>query len=739
MATDYFAACPKGLEDLLYQELSDLGVSECRATVAGVYFKAEGIDLYRVCLWSRLANKVLLPLINFPLNDDAGMYSSIRNIDWQQHLAPEACFRVDFTGTNKHIRNTQFGALRVKDAIVDFFQATVGRRPSVDKHNPDLIINGRLSNNRLYISLDLSGESLHRRGYRQQQGQAPLKENLAAAILLRAQWPQIAEQGGYLIDPMCGSGTLLIEGTLMAADIAPGLFRSTAQWGFSRWRQFDQRAWDSLLEDAQSRKHQGLERLRQRGFEARGYDCDRRVLHAAESNIALSGLGEFIRVLCKPINAFSKPTHKPMANGLLISNPPYGERLSEEKALVPVYQCLGERLRRDFIGWKAAVLSANPQLAKHMALRAQKKYRFFNGTIPADLRCFTVEKDAFFKEVKDHRANPWSARPDTVESLSEGALMVCNRIKKNQKQLSNWIRQNQIECYRLYDADIPEYAAAIDIYRDHVHIQEYAAPTSINEDKAQHRFRDLVDATYVALGCDEDAVVIKKRQRTRGKTQYQKQALQAHNREPSPIVVKEGQAQFYIDLWRYLDSGLFLDHRPVRRRMQQCVAGKRFLNLFCYTATATVQAALAGAQSSISVDMSNSYLAWARQNFELNNIQTKRHQLIRADCLQWLQDCRQGFDVIFLDPPSFSNSKKMQGILDIQRDHVALIKRCMELLKPEGRLLFSNNLRSFKIDQQALSAFSLDNITADTVDPDFKRNPKIHQCWEISHKPVGYY
>ena len=685
-----------------------------------------------------MTNKILLPLASFELKDEQALYRGVYALNWAEHLALDGTFKVDFLGTDKAIRNTQFGAVRVKDAIVDHFKDRHGQRPSVDKNNPDLIINARLSKGRVHISLDLSGRSLHRRGYRYQQGEAPLKENLACAILLRAQWPHIAAEGGYLIDPMCGSATLLIEGLMMAADIAPGLLRKDYDWGFTRWQQFDESCWQQLVSAAVARKDAGLQQCRERGLECRGYDRDWRVLRAAEENIERAGLEEWIRVLCKPIESFSKPTHKPMATGLVISNPPYGERLGEEKELEPVYQQLGQVLKTDFIGWSAAIITSNTQLAQKVGLRAQKKYKFWNGTIPAELLTFSVEPEHFYKESK--ALTPWG-QPAALsfEELSEGAKMVCNRLRKNQKQLRKWLNKERIQCYRLYDADLPEYAAAIDIYGEAIHIQEYAAPRSIEPHKAKQRLHALLDATTVVLEADRDQLFVKQRRQNKGKQQYEKQSgssaynNRADNKQSdrAPLVVQEGQAQFLVNLWDYLDTGLFLDHRPVRQRIYSQAAGKDFLNLFCYTATATVHAALGGANSSVSVDMSNTYLDWAKQNFQKNNIHPERHQLVRDDCLNWLKHCRQGFDLILLDPPSFSNSKRMEEVLDIQRDHSQLIQRCMEILKPGGTLIFSNNLRSFVLDEALLDQYHCDNITRETLDPDFQRSTKIHHCWVI--------
>lgn len=746
----YFSTCPKGIESLLATELSALGATGIRETVAGVYFSGSLETAYRACLWSRLANKILLPLATFPVTNQDELYNGVRSLPWQEHLSPSGTLLVDFVGTNDAIRNTQFGAVKVKDAIVDCLRDFSGSRPSVAKRDPDLRVNARLSRDKVAISIDLSGDSLHRRGYRVKQGSAPMKENLAAGVLYRAGWPAIAAEGGALLDPMCGSGTLLIEAALMAADIAPGLGR--ASFGFERWLNHRNDLWLGLREEAITRRQQGLNKPLP---EIRGYDADVKVIRAAEENIVSADLDHWLRVTRKELAEFKRPTHAPMETGLVICNPPYGERLGEIESLKLLYAHLGERLRNEFQNWKAAIFTGNPELGKQMGLRAGKKYKLFNGTIASELLLFNIDQQAFVqsrveqdarfsnderaREAAEEKAKK-SARQEQAAALSSGAQMLVNRLQKNLKQLDKWARKNNINCYRLYDADMPEYAAAIDIYRGvpeggrheqtYVHVQEYAAPKSVDEERAAHRFAEIEVAVPYALDVPAAHVSYKQRRRNKGRSQYEKLSERPTG---DLITVIEGQSRLLINLWQYLDSGLFLDHRPVRDRIAQLAHGKRFLNLFCYTATASVRAAMGGARFTVSVDMSNTYLNWARKNFALNGLSESRNRLEQADCLQWLEDNTQQFDLILLDPPSFSNSKRMEDVLDIQADHVRLIHGAMRCLAPDGQLIFSNNLRSFVLDEAGLSAYTLNDITRETIDQDFQRNPKIHQCWIITH------
>ncbi len=751
MNHQFFASCPKGLESLLNSELQGLGAESTRETVAGVYFEGDLRLAYRACLWSRLANKILLPLANFAVDSQEALYDGTRVIPWQEHLSPNGSLLVDFVGTNDAIRNTQFGAVKVKDAIVDCLRDFSGERPSVAKRDPDLRINARLSKNKLVLSIDLSGDSLHRRGYRVKQGGAPLKENLAAGILLRAGWPDIAAQGGALIDPMCGSGTFLTEAALMAADIAPGLGR--ASFGFERWLNHRNDIWLELRDEAHQRKKLGLARVNKP--EIRGYDADVRVVRAAEENIISLELDDWLRVSRKELAEFKRPTHRAMEFGLVLTNPPYGERLGEVESLKLLYAHLGERLRNEFQGWRAGVFTGNPELGKQMGLRSDKKYKLFNGSIESELLMFSINAEAFvksrveqdgrFSKDEEERAAAEqkardSNRQEQAAALTPGAQMLVNRLQKNLKQLEKWAKKNQVSCYRLYDADMPEYAAAIDIYRGqtqfgkseqlYAHVQEYAAPKSVDEDRAAQRFAEIEMAVPYALGIPAAQISYKQRRRNKGSSQYEKL-----NERPTGDLfsVMEGEARLHINMWQYLDTGIFLDHRPVRKLVAQMAKDQRFLNLFCYTATASVHAALGGARFTLSVDMSNTYLNWARKNFALNGLSEARNRLEQADCLRWLDSNDQLFDLILLDPPSFSNSKRMDDVLDVQRDHVDMIHKTMGALSEQGTLIFSNNLRSFKLDYEALSAYTIKDISGETIDEDFKRNPKIHQCWLITH------
>jgi 23S rRNA (guanine2445-N2)-methyltransferase / 23S rRNA (guanine2069-N7)-methyltransferase len=724
-----YATTPKALEGILANEIRSLGGQHVKEKMAGVAFEGDLALAYRVCLWSRVANRVFLPLSSFEVKSQQDLYDGIKRINWFEHMQPEDSLAVSFSSKNSPaINNTHFGAQKVKDAIVDQMRAKFNKRPSVDTERPNLRINVYLHNDLAQLSLDLSGESLHKRGFRDISIAAPIKENLAAAILLRAGWPKLAEQGASLLDPMCGSGTLLLEGALIAADIAPGLQRD--YFGFLGWKKHDAELWQSLLDEAHQRREIGLRKLPV----IVGFDQDRRTVATALQHVDNAGLSGKIHIEKRDIADASAAESWP--KGLIACNPPYGERLGDEEEMAVLYRQFGEVLKQRFAGWQAAMIISNPELGFRLGVRSQKPITMFNGALECKLLRFTIEEKAFFepkaKSQQERAESIW--RRAQTEQPDEAAEMFANRLRKNLKKLAKWVKQNNINCYRLYDADLPEYAVAVDVYQGEqtwVNVQEYESPKTIDPAKANQRLTAAMTEIPRVLEIDPANVFLKVRRRQKNTDQYEKQADSGHFQ-----VVEEAGCKFWVNFEDYLDTGLFLDHRPIRCLIQQQAKGKRFLNLFAYTGSATVHAAVGGATSSVTVDMSNTYLDWAKRNFELNGIRGD-HKLLRANCLQWLAEQaalkqKPQFDLIFLDPPTFSNSKKMDEAFDIQSDHLQLIRNASALLAPGGVLYFSTNFRRFKLDFEALADLTIEDISGATIPEDFARDQKIHYCWRIS-------
>jgi len=665
-----FASTARGLEELLKTELEKLGAVECRVVQGGVHFEGDTRLLYQSLMWSRLASRIMMPLGECKVYSDLDLYLGVQAINWTEIFNPGATFAVHFSGLNDEIRNSQYGALKVKDAIVDSFTRKNLPRPNVEREMPDLRINVWLNQETAHISLDLSGEGLHLRGYRDRTGIAPIKENLAAAIVMRSGW----QPGTPLLDPMCGSGTLLIEAAMAATDRAPGLHRG--HWGFSGWAQHDDAIWGEVKADAQNRARQGLAAYESRFY---GSDSDARVIENARKNARRAGIGELITFEAKDVAQLSNPLPQG-PYGTVISNPPYGERLESEPALIALHSLLGRLLKAQFGGWNLSLFSASVDLLNCLQLRADRQFKAKNG--PLDC----VQKNYHLAE------NTGEAKaPAMAEDFA-------NRLRKNVKKLEKWARQEGIECYRLYDADLPDYNVAVDRYADWVVVQEYAAPKTIDAQKARQRLFDIIAATIHVLGIAPNKLVLKTRERQKGNNQYQKM-----NEKGDFIEVSEYNARLWVNLTDYLDTGLFLDHRIARRMLGQMSKGKDFLNLFAYTGSASVHAGLGGARSTTTVDMSRTYLEWAERNLRLNGLSGRAHRLIQADCLGWLQETDEQFDLIFIDPPTFSNSKRMEESFDVQRDHMRLMEDLKRLMRKGGTIMFSNNKRGFRMDLDGLA------------------------------------
>jgi 23S rRNA (guanine2445-N2)-methyltransferase / 23S rRNA (guanine2069-N7)-methyltransferase len=420
---------------------------------------------------------------------------------------------------------------------------------------------------------------------------------------------------------------------------------------------------------------------------------------------------------------------------LVVVNPPYGERIGAESGLPALYTQLGETLRNRFQGWRAAVLTGNPALARNLGMFAKRSHRVFNGQIECRLLRFEVTEASAERPAEQVRAD-WASRP--------GAQMFANRLRKNLQRLEPWARRERITCFRSYDADMPEYAFAVDIYDAdvrHVYVQEYAAPKSVNSEGARERRQEVLAVLPATLEVTAAQIHARVRKPQKGAEQYGKQRRSSVGEDHSGrdghaarVAVEEGGLKFWVNFHDYLDTGLFLDHRLVRGMLREWARGADFLNLFCYTGSATVYAAAGGARSTVSVDLSNTYLNWARDNLLLNGFTAATNELHRADCLTWLESQAAGgprFDLIFLDPPTFSNSKRMEGVLDVQRDHVGMIHKSMKLMRPSGRLVFSTNYTRFKLDHAALSDLVIEDITAKSTPKDFERHANIHRCFSI--------
>ena len=736
----FLASAPRGLADLLAKELSNLGAGDVRDRTTGVAFSGTLETAYRACLESRLANRVFLEIATFEAASADAFYSAAREIDWSQHLGPRATLACDFSGKHPTITHSHFGALKLKDAIVDALRESSGARPDIVLDRPSVRVHAHAHGTRITLSIDLAGESLHRRGYRGAAGEAPLKENVAAGVLVRAGWPELGAAGAQFLDPLCGSGTLVIEAALIAARCAPGLRRE--YFGFLGWAGHDPALWRRVCEDARAR----CIAPPPRGMAIRGQDRDPTVVRDARANAQRAGISSWVNFEVRSLSqAEPAPIDRAAEDGvsaqggadsgatragLLCTNPPYGVRLEDLDAARAVHRELGEVLRERFQGWRAAVLTGAPQLGMELGIRAARTHTLWNGPIECRLLRMTVESASL-------RRPGTLARQDSPLRDTPGARMFGNRLAKNLKRLRSWADRARVPCYRLYDADMPEYAFAIDLYRTvepeeiWLYVQEYAAPAEIEAEAVRRRRGEVLAALPGVTGVPAERIKVRTRRRTPRGEQYGKVGEEGRFH-----TVLEDGLRFLVNFDEYLDTGLFLDHRITRTRLRAAAAGRRFLNLFAYTGTATVYAAAGGAAATTSVDLSRTYLDWTQRNLEANSGSLKRnaHELIQADCLEWLREdarARERYDLIFLDPPTFSNSRRMQGVLDVERDHPALIDACTRLLAADGVLVFSTNAQRFRLDPVLAQRYTISDISAATLPQDFARNPRIHRCFEI--------
>ncbi|HEX3397140.1 MAG TPA: bifunctional 23S rRNA (guanine(2069)-N(7))-methyltransferase RlmK/23S rRNA (guanine(2445)-N(2))-methyltransferase RlmL, partial [Steroidobacteraceae bacterium] len=588
----WVATAPVGAASVLAEELAQSGAEQIRERSHDVKFQGTLEVGYRACLWSRTATRVLLSLGSVDAASSKSIYEAVKRIDWREHLAPGATLACDCSGGNEAIRHTIYGSQLLKDAVCDQLRESTGERPNIQPERPDVLLHLHVEGPTALVSVDFSGESLHRRGYRSEGGRAPLKENVAAAVLLRAGWPQIAERGGMLLDPMCGSGTFLTEGALIAADAAPALDRE--YFGFLGWHGHDAALWARLRAEALARRGARVARRC-----ILGSDIDSEAVRMAIANASQAGVADWIHVEKRALGEVSRPLARAKGEaGLIVANPPYGERIGAESGLPELYTELGSILRDRFQGWQAAILTGNPPLARNLGIYAKRTHRVFNGTIECRLLRFDLNESSAQRPQEEVRAD-WSSRP--------GAQMFANRLRKNLQRLDPWAEREQIDCFRVYDADMPEYAFAIDLYgreSRHVYVQEYAAPKSVNQESARERRREALAVLPDVLAVPLPQVHTRVRKPQKGAGQYEKRDSAADGHAVAERhAVQEGGLKFWVNFRDYLDTGLFLDHRIVRGMLRAWAKDADFLNLFCYTGSATVYAAAGGARSTTGVDL----------------------------------------------------------------------------------------------------------------------------------------
>jgi len=716
----------EGLEWILARELTDLGASDLRIGRRTVEFSGSKETLYRAVLESRTAIRILEPLGRFSVDSTDSLYRAMLEVDWTEQLKTSDTLRVDAVIHDTFLTHSLYAAQIVKDAMVDQLRTPSGKRPSVQLRGATLRLALHLVGNTATIFRDAAGRSLHQRGWRMGEVAAPLSEVLAAGILATAGWLP----GESILDPMCGSGTLVIEAATIAAGIAPGLYRARRKsHGFFKFRDFNRPLADRLVAELEARVHHPSG-----SFAAS--DLDPQAVVAARACAEAAGVAEMVVIT---ENHFEHVAPSASA-GLVVTNPPYGERLPLPRAAA-LFHRLGDWLVAHCGGWRAAILAADTPAAGQLGLRPTHRVPLMNGPI----QCRLLEVDIRLRENTEHQQTsivPGVSHVNTLSTTrSSGSRTVDDqvgdfrrRLSKRFKHLSKWARRQGIEAFRIYDRDIPEIPLVIDFYAGWLHAAEYERPHDRTDIEHDVWLDKMIEAAALELGVPIGQTFLKMRKRQRAGGQYEKV-----DQRQAALTVKEAGLIFEVNLSDYLDTGLFLDHRQTRGMVRAESQGKRMLNLFCYTGSFSVYAAAGGAIETVSVDLSNTYLEWTRTNLSKNGFKDSgRHRIIRDEARAFLEHrTKRGeplFDLIVVDAPTYSRSAKSETPWDIEHDHPSLLEQAAQQLIPGGILYFSTNFRRFHLAEDRLaSLFTLREITNRTIPEDF-RNERIHRAWRLVRK-----
>jgi 23S rRNA (guanine2445-N2)-methyltransferase / 23S rRNA (guanine2069-N7)-methyltransferase len=722
----YFASSAANLNDLVAQEALAIGAKEVQLISGGVSFSGDIEIGYKFCLETRVANRLLQTIQEKSgITNSDEFYEASLLIPWEKYFELDETFSVTVSNlSTPWLKRSTFAAMRLKDAIVDRFRDIYkGQRPSVDIDNPHITFHVHIDRDGVKWYIDFSGKDLSKRGYREKATDAALRESLAAAILMRSAWYKDLEEDNVplLLDPFCGSGTILIEAALMATKTAPGLLNLN-RFAFLELNSFDKKVWKKVVDEAlakQITENDG-------SIQIIGWDNSPKALRISNENIKIAKVENFVTVEEKDFTRLTEDDI-PSGENYVVTDPPYGIRVDAHTSIESFYLTMGKEFNTLFSGWNVAILSGDKQLLSYVDMKPQRTNALYNGPLEAQLahyRVYTKEEKQILIDRAIQRKKERLAQP-----LSAGAQMAYNRVLKNLKALRPKMEKEGVSSYRIYDADMPEYSAAIDFYENRfIHLQEYAPPRTIKPEDAEKRLNELIDAVERATEVERELIFVKQRKAQRGTEQYEK--LDDKNKF---YIMREHNLMFFVNFSDYLDTGIFLDHRPIRKYIQENSKDKRFLNLFCYTGSATVNAAKGGALSTVSVDASTTYLDWAKKNMEMNGFDTMNHFYYKDDCIQWLRNSHDKYDLIFCDPPTFSNSK-MRKTFDVDRDQRFLVHQCMRHLSQDGTLIFSTNFRRFHLHTELQAAYQVEEITDQTIPIDFKRNEKIHQCYLIRHR-----
>ncbi|MCM2371689.1 bifunctional 23S rRNA (guanine(2069)-N(7))-methyltransferase RlmK/23S rRNA (guanine(2445)-N(2))-methyltransferase RlmL [Aporhodopirellula aestuarii] len=756
---DLIAVCAFGLEAVVRRELTALGIESTIGESGRVHFQGDMETVAKTNLWLRCADRVTIRVAEFPAADFDALFETTKALPWGDWLPADAEFPVTGRSVKSTLTSVPACQRAIKRAIVDAMRRD-HQTESLPETGPQFKIDVALLKDTATITIDSTGRGLHRRGYRSNVTAAPLKETLAAAMVMLSYW----KRDRPLVDPFCGSGTILIEAAMIGRNMAPGQSRDFA---FEQWPDSPR---ETLLQLRTEALQNVLEPLPQRLL---GSDTDFRVLRFARENAEAAGVTADVHFETADVRDLKSSRRF----GCMITNPPYGMRLGRDWEIEELYAAIPHVLRH-LPTWSFYFLTSFGAFEKVLGRQADRRRKLYNGRIECTYYQFQGPKpvlgesgrtatpteetappeqlDAPASDVEPVSAkSPWAGKvaSQEVESKPEpprtakpyvhavgtaafGALpenaqhqadLFATRLRKRAKHFRRMMTRRNITCYRLYERDIPEIPLVVDRYENHLHLSEFERPH--DRDAASHAsWLDLMAATAgEALDVPKENVFLKRRSRQRGKTQHEKVA--ATDRK---FPVQEGGLTFLVNLADYIDTGLFLDHRVTRQMVRDQAAGKHFLNLFAYTGSFTTYAAAGGAASTTSVDLSQNYLDWAQENLQANGLDGPQHQFAAMDISEFIRRHKPGevYDLVVCDPPTFSNSKRTDEDWNVQTDAVPLLNNVLKLVRPGGVIYFSTNFRRFKFDSAALAASAVHEISKQTV-PDEYRNRRIHRCWKI--------
>ena len=709
---DLIATAGFGLEAILRRELTDLGYESQVVAPGRLLFRGDDSAIREANLSLRTAERVLVRMAYAPATDFDQLFELVQSAAWSEWITPDGALPVRGRSHRSELSSVPACQRTVKKALVEALREQHGVA-ELPETGPEYPIEVALLDDEATLLLDTTGTGLHKRGYRRYVGAAPLRETLAAAMVLLSRWTP--ERPFW--DPFCGSGTLAIEAAMIGRKIAPGLRR---EFLCESWPRLAGEAWRTSRESAEA--HIG-EKLPERLLAT---DESEEELKLARRHAEAAGVAEDIHFQRRDFKDISSKRDY----GCLITNPPYGERIGEREEIEALYRSMPDVLRR-LKTWSHFILTARGDFEKLVGQQASKRRKLYNGRLECTLYQFFGERGAKKEKPKAESQEPTAPQQafgGLKQEAERQALEFANRLKNRARHLRKWPTKRGITCFRLYDRDVPEVPLVIDRYEDTLHIAEYERPH--DRTPAEHAdWLDLMIRTAAeALDTSREAVFVKRRERQRGETQYEKFAS-AHQLK----TVTEGGLKFRVNLSDYLDTGLFLDHRITRGMVRDAAEGKRFLNLFGYTGSFTVYAAAGGAVETSTVDLSQTYLDWAADNLRLNGLsESPQHQLIRDDSAAYIDSLPEEslFDLAVVDPPTYSNSKRLEEDWDVQRDAVPLLNAIAKRMSPGGLVYFSTNFRRFRFEESELVGYTLREISRQTVPEDF-RNKRIHRCWRL--------